>query len=111
MTPATNLFADLPGRLPEELITTLHEAANIRIERIVSHGHASPPGFAYDQPRHEWVILLQGAARVCFEDGGDAVAMNPGDFLYIPAHRRHRVQWTAPDQATIWLAVHFGEPS
>jgi cupin 2 domain-containing protein len=36
------------------------------------------------------------------------VEMKPGDFLNIPAHRRHRVEWTTPGEPTIWLAVHYG---
>lgn len=76
MTRSSNLFADL---------TTLLEAANVRIERIVSHGHASPEGFWYDQEQHEWVIVLKGAARLRFEDG--IVEMMPGDFINIPAHK------------------------
>ena len=101
------LFADLPARLPADLIGTLLEAANVRIERIVSHGHASPEGFWYDQEQHEWVVVLKGAARLRFED--ETVEMRPGDFVNIPAHRKHRVEWTTPDEPTIWLAVHYGD--
>jgi cupin 2 domain-containing protein len=92
--------------LPDELITALLEMANVRIERIVSQGHASPADFWYDQGQSEWVVLLKGAARLRFEDA--AVDMRPGDFLNIPAHKRHRVDWTTPDEPTIWLAVHYG---
>ena len=101
----TNLFTDLPANLPDELITTLLKAANIRIERIVSHGHASPEGFWYDQDEHEWVIVLQGAARLQFED--NVLELNPGDFVNLPAHNKHRVEWTTPDEPTIWLAVFY----
>jgi cupin 2 domain-containing protein len=102
-----NLFGDLPQQLPDELITTLLDAANVRIERIISHGHASQPGFWYDQDRHEWVMVLRGAARLQFED--EIVEMKPGDFVNIPAHRRHRVEWTTSDEPTVWLAVHYGD--
>ena len=103
-----NLFAELPPYLTKELVQTLLTAADVRIERIISHGHASPEGFWYDQSQHEWVVVLQGAARLRFEDG--LVEMRPGDFLNIPAHRRHRVEWTTPDGPTIWLAVWYGDP-
>ncbi len=106
MTP-TNLFADLSTNLPDELITTLLEAANVRIERIVSHGHALPAGFWFDQDQHEWVVVLKGAARLRFEDG--TVEMKPGDFVNIPAHEKHRVEWTTPDEPTVWLTVHYGD--
>ena len=105
MTRSSNLFADLRQQMPDELITTLLEAVNIRIERIVSHSQASPEGFWYDQDQHEWVIVLKGAARLRFEDG--IVEMKPGDFINIPAHQKHRVEWTAPDEPTVWLAVHY----
>ena len=101
----TNLFADLPVDLPDELITTLLESADVRIERIVSHGHPSPEGFWYDQEQHEWVVVLKGAAKLRFED--ETVEMKPGDFMNIPAHRKHRVEWTTPDEPTVWLAVHY----
>ena len=108
MTP-TNLFADLPRHLPNELFTTLLEAANVRIERIVSHGHASPEGFWYDQGQHEWVVVLTGVARLRFEKDEQPVEMKPGDFVNIPAHTKHRVESTATYEPTIWLAVHYGE--
>ncbi len=100
-----NLFTDLSLNLPDELLTTLLIAANIRIERIVSHGHVSPERFWYDQDEHEWVIVLKGAARLKFEDS--IVEMKPGDFVNIPAHRKHRVEWTTPAEPTIWLAVFY----
>lgn len=100
-----NLCTDLPANLPDELISTLLDAANIRIERIVSHGHASPEGFWYDQDENEWVIVLKGAARLKFDD--ETFEMKLGDFVNIPAHRKHRVEWTTPDEPTIWLAVFY----
>ena len=105
MIRSSNLFADLPQQLPDELFTTLLDAAGVRIERIVSHGHASAAGSWYDQDRHEWVIVLKGAARLRFEDG--VVEMKPGDFINIPAHTKHRVKWTTPDEPTIWLGVIY----
>ncbi len=106
MTTPANLFADLPAPLPHELMTTLLDAAGVRIERIVSHGHASPEGFWYDQDLHEWVVVLAGAARLRFEDR--VVEMRPGDCVNIPRRTRHRVEWTTPNEPTIWLAVFYG---
>ena len=107
MTALPNIFADLPATLPEELFQTLLTSPAFRVERIISHGHASPPGFWYDQEQAEWVLLLSGAARLRFEDDPDPVPMVPGSYLNIPAHRRHRVDWTDPDQVTVWLAIHY----
>ena len=103
-----NLFFDIPGDLPDELLETLLDADSVRIERIVSHGHASPKGFWYDQEQHEWVVVLRGAARLRFEADESSVDMKPGDSINIPAHKRHRVEWTTPDEPTVWLAVHHG---
>ena len=86
-----NLFADVPAALPEELFQTLLTRATVRIERIISHGHASPEGFWYDQETHEWVLLLSGAARLQFE-GEQSFEMKSGSFVSIPAHKRHRVE-------------------
>jgi cupin 2 domain-containing protein len=105
----TSLFSGLTQKLPDELITTLLDVDTVRIERIVSHGHKSPDGFWYDQDQHEWVVVLLGAARLRFED--ETVEMKPGDFVNIPAHKKHRVEWTTPDEPTVWLAVHYGERS
>jgi cupin 2 domain-containing protein len=101
-----NLFLDIPSDLPAELFDILVESDAVRIERIVSRGHVTPAGQWYDQDRHEWVLLLQGAARLAFADGRE-VAMAPGDWLEIPARQRHRVAWTDPGQDTVWLAVHY----
>jgi cupin 2 domain-containing protein len=104
-----NLFAEIPTSQSEELVTLLLDSAGIRIERIVSRGHASPEGFWYDQERPEWVTLIAGSARLRFEDDEQVLELKPGDCVNIPAHRKHRVEWTTPDESTIWLAVHYGD--
>ena len=100
-----NLFAAIPASLPVELVETLLQGEQVRLERIVSLGHASPPGFWYSQEQHEWVLLLQGAARLQFEE--ELMDLQPGDFVNIRAHRKHRVEWTASTEVTIWLALFY----
>ena len=107
MTRLTDLFRDVPQDPSRESFETLLESAEVRIERIVSRGQASPEGFWYDSPRHEWVVVLHGAALLRFED--ETIEMKPGRFVDIAAHRKHRVDWTTPDEPTIWLAVHYGD--
>jgi len=107
--PADSLLRGLPsGPLPDELFTTLTRSGNVRFERIVSTGQASPEGFWYDQGWDEFVLLVQGAARLQVE-GEAEMLLAPGDWAMIPAHTRHRVAWTDPEQTTVWLAVHIGE--
>lgn len=101
-----NIFDDLPQHLPKELVQILIRAADVRIERIISHGHASPADFWYEQPQHEWVIVLKGAARLQFQDG--VIEMKVGGFINIPAFKKHRVDWTTPDEPTVWLGVRYG---
>ena len=101
-----NLFDNLPAPLAEEGIDTLLETKRVTIERIVSHGHTSPASGWYDQPCHEWVVVLRGKGVIAFENG-DEVTLAPGDHVTIPAHCRHCVAWTAPDEDTVWLAVHY----
>jgi len=102
----TNVFDNIPAELPEELMTILATGNGVTIERIVSKGHASPEGFWYDQETHEWVLVVKGEARLRFE-GEEEIPLRAGDHLFIPAHARHRVEWTPEDQETIWVAVHF----
>ena len=102
-----NLFDKLPAELPEERFDTLLETSGFRLERILSLGHVTPAGEWYDQERDEWVTLLQGAARLELEGRAAPIEMHPGDCLCLPAHCRHRVAWTDPDQVTVWLALHY----
>ena len=108
MVAIANIFDDIPPKGADEQLTELLRAPAVRIERIVSHGHASPPGFWYDQDCAEWVLLLEGAASLVFADGVEPIRLEPGDHVLIPARARHRVEWTDPDRSTIWLAVHYG---
>ena len=101
-----NLLAGLPESGDDESFESILDRPGLRIERIVSHGHSTPPDQPYDQDEDEWVLLIAGAARLWL-DGAGEVALSPGDHVLIPAHRRHRVTWTSPEQPTIWLAVHF----
>ena len=102
-----NLFAGIPADLTEELFTTLSEAQQVKIERIVSHRHASPPDFWYDQKCSEFVLLVQGSAGLRLEGEEELVTLKAGDYLNIGPHVKHRVEWTDPDAETIWLAVHY----
>jgi cupin 2 domain-containing protein len=102
-----NLLAGVNGPTREELIETLLETPQVRLERIVSTGQATPEGQWYDQERNEWVAVLSGSAGLLFEGEAEIRVMHPGDHLLIPAHRRHRVAWTDPQQQTVWLALHY----
>jgi cupin 2 domain-containing protein len=102
-----NLFENIPERAAEELFTELLAADSVRIERIVSFGQASPEDFWYDQNENEWVLLLEGSADVCLEGESSLVRLGPGDYLNIPAGCRHRVEKTAANGRTVWLAVFY----
>ena len=103
-----SLTAALPIGGTEERFDRLLERSGVRIERIVSTGQASPPGFWYDQPEDEFVVLVTGRARLRFEAGDVVFDLAPGDWVEIPAHARHRVEATQAEPATVWLAVHLG---
>jgi cupin 2 domain-containing protein len=102
-----NLLSPLPDARAAEAVDALLSLPNVRIERIVSFGQASPPGFWYDQAEGEWVMLLAGAARLRFADEPEPRLLIPGDWLDIAPHRRHRIDWTDPAKATVWLAVFY----
>ena len=101
-----NLLTGLPPARAEEQIERLIDGPTMRIERIVSTGQASPTGFWYDQPDDEFVVLLTGSARLRFETDDLTLDLRPGDWVQIPAHARHRVEWTQAEPPTVWLAVH-----
>lgn len=105
-----NILAGLPVA-PEaaERFDTLLDQHGLRIERIVSTGQASPAGFWYEQDNAEWVVVISGEALLRFEDEAQARRLGSGDWLYIAPRRRHRVEWTAADAPTVWLAVHFAD--
>ncbi len=98
-----NLLADLPSIAPEERFETLFANAVCRVERIVSFGHASPPGFWYEQDEDEWVVVLVGSAVLAFADGR-VLGLHAGDWVSLPARCRHRVESVSDD--AVWLAVH-----
>ncbi len=102
-----NIFSSLFEATTDEWIETLLQGKNFRLERIVSHGQISPDNFWYDQDHPEWVILLAGGARLLFANQNKEIELHPGDYLNIPAHQKHRVSWTDPDQSSVWLAVHY----
>jgi cupin 2 domain-containing protein len=104
-----NLFHQIPGELAEELVTVLAQNGYVKIERIVSDGHASPEGFWYDQAENEWVMLISGSAVLSIEkeSGIEQLELKPGDYLLLPAHQRHRVESTSQTEKTIWLAVYY----
>lgn len=104
-----NLFSSLNWLPEREVFDKLLKRDGIRIERIVSSGQATPPGEWYDQDLHEWVILLRGSAGLRFADGETVFTLTPGDYLDIPPHARHRVEWTDPAQVTVWLAIHYAD--
>lgn len=105
-----NLF-DLSGsETDSERFDTLLTQAGVTVERIVSWGQATPEGQWYDQNWDEWVLVVSGMAGLLFSDAPDLIELKPGDSLFLPAHRKHRVVWTDPDNPTIWLAIHLQQP-
>lgn len=106
LLPMKNIFQDLPINLTSEVFEVLAQSETTTIERIISQGHSTPNGDWYDQERHEWVMVLQGEAVLSFADG-TSTRMTAGDYVNIPAHHKHRVEWTHPNQPTIWLAIHY----
>ena len=100
-----NIFNKLPADLRQEAFGEILRRNGLRLERIVSKGHATPAGEWYDQKEHEWVLLVSGSAGLRIENEPESLILKPGDFLNLPAHVRHRVEWPATE--TIWLALHY----
>ncbi len=104
----TNLFEKIPAQVPNEIFEVLLQRPSLKIERIISKGHASPEGYWYDQEENEWVMVLKGKAGLRLDDElGAIVILGPGDCINIPAHKKHRVDWTSQTEETIWLALFY----
>mgnify|MGYP000359670791 CR=1 FL=1 len=101
-----NIFGSIPCEIDKEIFTDLFKHENIRIERIVSKGQISPENGYYDQNENEWVMVLQGAGIIAFDDDSE-VKLEKGDYLNIPKNKKHKVTWTDPDFVTIWLAIFY----
>lgn len=104
---ANNLLTAIPEQLPEELFDCLHTNGKVMIERILSKGHCTPPGEWLNQAWDEWVLLVQGQATLQYQQDNQLFHLVSGDYLLIPAHTKHRVDWTPVDTTTIWLAIHL----
>ncbi len=102
-----NLLTNYPDASQQECLEGLIKDRTIRIERIVSKGQASPPDFWYDQEEEEWVLLLRGSAGLRFHTSPKIITMKAGDSLHIPAHMKHRVEWTEENKETVWVAVYW----
>jgi cupin 2 domain-containing protein len=106
MKQIENIF-QLPNYLPQrELSEMLVDSNQIFIKRIISTGQVTAPGEWYDQEQHEWLIVLQGSGELSYEDGS-RIKLTKGDYLLIPAHQKHRVEYTSTEPPCIWLTVFF----
>lgn len=102
----SNLLDNIPETIEREITEVLTQSNSIRIEKIISQGQGSPINFWYDQSENEWVILLRGSAILEFENG-EFIQLDEGDYINIPAHTKHRIEWTASYEQNIWLAVFY----
>ena len=102
-----NIYSDIQKHAPDEILENIIQTDQFKIERIISRGHATAEGEWYDQDKNEWVLVLKGNAGLLFEGSDENVTMKTGDYINIPAHQKHRVEWTDPGEETIWLAVHY----
>ncbi len=107
MNDVINIFENIPDHIPEELFQEILQTENFKVERIISRGHSSEDDYWYDQEENEWVILLKGNAGLLFEGDENVVILKPGDYINIPSHTKHRVEWTDPNTETVWLAIHY----
>ena len=102
-----NIFSGIQKQAPDEILETILQTDKFKIERIISRGHTTSQGEWYDQDKNEWVLVIKGNAGLLFEGDNEAVIMKTGDYINIPAHQKHRVEWTDPKEETIWLAIHY----
>ena len=95
---AANKLLTLPKGVKVKIFA--HDPVMKRIDMKVKF----PKGYVEPVHTHKsWHSILVTKGRMCVA-GKD---LRPGDYVEIPAHARHRVTWTDPDQATVWLAIHY----
>jgi cupin 2 domain-containing protein len=102
-----NIYKDIPEELTDELIEVLLKGRDFRVERIVSRGHRTSSGTWFDQETAEWVMVLRGSAGLKIRGQKTVNVLTPGDYVYLPAHEKHRVEWTDENVETVWLAIHI----
>ena len=103
----SNIYSDIPDDLTHEVFEEILRNGSLKLERIISKGHETSKDQWYDQDRDEWVILLKGSAGLVIEGEGETVVLKPGDYVHLPAHLKHRVEWTDTEEETIWVAVYY----
>jgi len=105
------LVEALPEPAETEDVRIIWQSPNMRVERIVSYGHASEDGFWYDQDEDEWVMVLTGQGVLQIDGEAKPRTLEPGEAMKLPAHTKHRVVSTTADEATVWLAIFTRGPS
>lgn len=101
----SNIFNSNSEKINEEVLENLIKTDSFLLERIISEGHTTPEGYFYDQKQNEFVLLLKGFAKIAFEDC--EVELKEGDYLIIPAHKKHRVTYTSEKEKTFWLTLYY----
>ncbi len=101
-----SLFSNIPHNLQKELIESLIQTKNCRIERIISKGQATPEGKWYCEKQNEFVLLIKGEADLLIKNK-KIITLRSGDYINIPSHVKHRVERTSKKEETIWLAVFY----
>ena len=102
-----NLYNDILDTHSKEIFETIFKSSHVQIERITSSGQTTPKDRPYMQTHDEWVVVLQGQAKLWLETLGE-VTLNSGDYLLIPKQVKHRVTYTSKKPQTLWLAIHIG---
>lgn len=107
MHTTTNILDNISATFEKEVFENLLITKHLKLERILSKGHVTPQGEWYDQDQNEWVLLLKGAASIKIAKQQELVHLKAGDYLLIPAHQKHRVEWTSSEEVTVWLALFY----
>lgn len=89
----------------EEIFEILQKGEGTIIEKISTIKQYSEPGQWYDQELDEWVLLLKGKAVIEIKNES-LIALDEGDYIFLPAHKIHRIKQTSNNPPCIWLAVH-----
>ena len=92
--------------LEEEIFEEIIQGNSFKVKKIVSPYMPDGDTKWYMQEEKELVIILQGEAKLEF-DNSRIISLKTGDYYLIDSLIKHRVAYTSNNPKTIWLTIYY----